>query len=350
MMMPGRSYSAGNQYRYGFNGKENDNEVKGEGSQQDYGKRIYDPRLGRFLSVDPLTKSYPMLTPYQFASNNPIEAIDLDGLEYLSSSEARIEVVMGRVKLKVENMTRVVRNSINEYINDPKNWVPGQIGVDLSIGNINFPGLVIPQLKLHPSSEPDPADANTPKTGPQGETAVVNPTAQSTNLPDKRYKTRTVEPATPGGSRGFAIAAVATEAIIYGANLYINNRIGKDKALINQHAMKAAFATADVNYALKNTNLIPDTYQTEQYLSDIIDIVLSGESIVSKSDPATGAKLLEIGKQIYSTLSIKRVQYNGTKTLRGPSDQVLGTILIPNPQYDPTYVKENTPPPEKEKK
>jgi RHS repeat-associated protein len=67
--------------RYGFNGKENDNEVKGDGNQQDYGFRIYDPRLGRFLSVDPLTKSYPELTPYQFASNTPIQAIDLDGLE-----------------------------------------------------------------------------------------------------------------------------------------------------------------------------------------------------------------------------------------------------------------------------
>jgi hypothetical protein len=37
----------------------------------------------RFLSVDPLTKSYPELTPYQFASNTPIRAIDLDGLERL---------------------------------------------------------------------------------------------------------------------------------------------------------------------------------------------------------------------------------------------------------------------------
>ncbi|MES2730943.1 MAG: hypothetical protein V4714_04315, partial [Bacteroidota bacterium] len=35
----------------------------------------------RFLSVDPLTKSYPELTPYQFAGNTPIQAIDLDGLE-----------------------------------------------------------------------------------------------------------------------------------------------------------------------------------------------------------------------------------------------------------------------------
>jgi hypothetical protein len=35
MMMPGRKFSAGSVYRYGFNGKENDNELKGEGNQQD---------------------------------------------------------------------------------------------------------------------------------------------------------------------------------------------------------------------------------------------------------------------------------------------------------------------------
>src|SRR5215218_8453250 len=50
-------------YRYGFNGKENDPEIKGEGNQQDYGMRIYDPRLGKFLSVDPLGKKYPWYTP-----------------------------------------------------------------------------------------------------------------------------------------------------------------------------------------------------------------------------------------------------------------------------------------------
>lgn len=80
--MPGRKYAQPNsKYRYGFNGKENDNEVKGEGNQQDYGFRIYDPRLGKFLSVDPLTDEYPELTPYQFAGNTPIQATDLDGLE-----------------------------------------------------------------------------------------------------------------------------------------------------------------------------------------------------------------------------------------------------------------------------
>jgi RHS repeat-associated protein len=85
MLMPKRSYSAAGSYRYGFNGKENDNDVKGLGNQQDYGMRIYDARVGRFLSVDPLSKSYPWYTPYQFAGNTPIQAIDLDGLEELKS-------------------------------------------------------------------------------------------------------------------------------------------------------------------------------------------------------------------------------------------------------------------------
>ena len=42
---------------------------------------IQPEQLLRFLSVDPLTKDYPWYTPYQFAGNKPIMAIDLDGLE-----------------------------------------------------------------------------------------------------------------------------------------------------------------------------------------------------------------------------------------------------------------------------
>ncbi len=79
-LMPQRFQSA-EKYRYGYNGKESDNEVKGTGTQYDYGFRIYDPRIVKFLSVDPLTASYPWYTPYQFSGNTPIQAIDLDGLE-----------------------------------------------------------------------------------------------------------------------------------------------------------------------------------------------------------------------------------------------------------------------------
>ncbi|MGQ0827324.1 MAG: RHS repeat-associated core domain-containing protein [Bacteroidota bacterium] len=83
-VMPGRNFkpNTGSGYRYNFNGKESDIEiVVTSGGTQDYGQRIYNPGLGRFLSVDPISHTYPELTPYQFASNTPIWAVDLDGLE-----------------------------------------------------------------------------------------------------------------------------------------------------------------------------------------------------------------------------------------------------------------------------
>ena len=77
LTLASRSFTAGSSYRYSFNGKEDDKGLK----QQDYGNRINRPDLGRFLSIDPLGKLYPELTPYQFASNSPMLYIDLEGLE-----------------------------------------------------------------------------------------------------------------------------------------------------------------------------------------------------------------------------------------------------------------------------
>ena len=85
--MPNRKYAASSLYRYGFNEKENDNEVKGEGNELDYGKRIQDPRIGRFLSLDPLSKSFPWYSPYQYAGNKPVWASDLDGMEEWMKSQ-----------------------------------------------------------------------------------------------------------------------------------------------------------------------------------------------------------------------------------------------------------------------
>jgi RHS repeat-associated protein len=109
---PGRNdvYNDYGKYRFGFNGKENDDDVKGEGNQQDYGMRIYDPRVGRFLSVDPITNKYPELTPYQFASNTPIQAIDLDGTEGEYSMDSENE------KLKRQGQTMLKKM---DYRNNP---------------------------------------------------------------------------------------------------------------------------------------------------------------------------------------------------------------------------------------
>ena len=79
MIMSGRKYSNGNQYRYGFNGKEKNNEISGEGNSYDFVARIYDPRLGRFLSHDFFAALKPAVTGYNFGSNNPLSRIDPDG-------------------------------------------------------------------------------------------------------------------------------------------------------------------------------------------------------------------------------------------------------------------------------
>ncbi|MBK7444129.1 MAG: hypothetical protein IPI65_22130 [Bacteroidetes bacterium] len=79
MLLVGRTWDVN--YRYGFNGKEFDTDTYGEGNIYDYGFRVYNPRIGKFLSTDPLSRNYPWYTPYQFAGNKPIVAIDLDGLE-----------------------------------------------------------------------------------------------------------------------------------------------------------------------------------------------------------------------------------------------------------------------------
>lgn len=336
--MPGRKFSAGTGYRYGFNGKEQDSEVKGSGAQYDYGFRIYDARLGRFLSMDPLTKSYPALTPFQFASNNPVEGVDVDGREYLSSKEVRIEVIRGQVKLKIENMTTVVKNNLTALNNDPKNWKPGEIGVDFSVGSFSIKSI---------TPEPERADINLTATGRSkgpdfqpGVTKVENPTAASTGQPDKRYKQRTVSSASPGGSKGLAVFSVLIDAAIIGTNLYIQNRSEKDEGLIKDHINYFKLAAADVNAALQK-GMIPKEYQNEQSLSDIINVVLAGTS--NTADPATKTKILEIGKNIYNTLSVKRNAYTGKIIELSKLDNYSIKVRETNPAYDAEYIKQNPP-------
>jgi RHS repeat-associated protein len=53
-------------YLYSFNGKEHDPEVSGDGNSYDYGFRIYNPMIGKFLSVDPFTPSKKLTSASAF--------------------------------------------------------------------------------------------------------------------------------------------------------------------------------------------------------------------------------------------------------------------------------------------
>lgn len=102
MSMPGKVFDAGAAYSYKFNGKERMYEINGKSNQYDYGMRIYDPRGGRFWSMDPLTKSFPWNSPYSYAENSPILFKDLDGLEKVHYQKT---VNDGKTQLKYTNTT-----------------------------------------------------------------------------------------------------------------------------------------------------------------------------------------------------------------------------------------------------
>jgi RHS repeat-associated protein len=82
MLMPGRNHSVSDDYRYGFQGQEKDDEIKGEGNSINYKYRMHDPRLGRFFAVDPLASEYPHNSVYAFSENRLLDGVELEGLEF----------------------------------------------------------------------------------------------------------------------------------------------------------------------------------------------------------------------------------------------------------------------------
>ena len=74
MMQPGRK---GNRYRFGFNGMEMNNELKGTGNSMTAKFWQYDARLGRRWNVDPVDRFYE--GSYTVFSNSPIIGVDPNG-------------------------------------------------------------------------------------------------------------------------------------------------------------------------------------------------------------------------------------------------------------------------------
>jgi RHS repeat-associated protein len=139
--MPGRQFNNGS-YRYSFGGKEQDNEIKGTGNSLDFGARIYDSRIGRWLSVDPLQSKFAGWSPYNFCYDSPISVVDPDGLEgivvsgapgdpdagghknkehFLINGLARAKEAKGHTQRKGEGVTWIIYNGGGDKAaQDPK--------------------------------------------------------------------------------------------------------------------------------------------------------------------------------------------------------------------------------------
>mgnify|MGYP003509053065 CR=1 FL=1 len=129
MLMPGRNFSSEN-YRFGYGDQEIDNEINGTGNSLSFTFRIYDPRLGRFLSNDPLTRKYPWLTPYQYAGNSPIASIDVEGKE---SVEANIAIWIGLWSAKLEIASSDIIQASGGTSNYSNTYVPQDVQKKLNL-------------------------------------------------------------------------------------------------------------------------------------------------------------------------------------------------------------------------
>ncbi len=123
MLLPNRHQNTAD-YRYGFQGQEMDDEIKGEGNSLNYTFRMHDPRVGRFFAIDPLFKEYPWNSSYAFSENRLIDAIDLEGAEKLivakssnptldTPGKAKITIKLDYKILEENPLGGFPKNSIN---------------------------------------------------------------------------------------------------------------------------------------------------------------------------------------------------------------------------------------------
>ncbi len=100
-------------YRFGFNGQVKDNNLKGIGNLLDFGARIHDSRLGRFLSLDPLAKNFPSESNYSFSGNSPLAFVDMNGKVKFS---AHMLSVLNKYPIAYDYFTKTDMNSIGNLL------------------------------------------------------------------------------------------------------------------------------------------------------------------------------------------------------------------------------------------
>ncbi len=110
MLMQERSMSSID-YRFGFQGQELDNEIKGKGNSVNYKYRMHSPRVGRFFAVDPLAAQYSYNSPYAFSENRLIDALELEGLEIV------IEHLYNKESNSFVKTDKYINNALRENVN-----------------------------------------------------------------------------------------------------------------------------------------------------------------------------------------------------------------------------------------
>ena len=91
-------------YIYGYQGSERDDEVKGEGNSYTTEFRQLDPRLGRWLSLDPVTHCWQ--SPYNSMDNNPVWHTDKLGSTIDPSSQETFDKHVQTTTERLADLTK----------------------------------------------------------------------------------------------------------------------------------------------------------------------------------------------------------------------------------------------------
>ena len=132
MLVPSR-HGSSDSYRYGFQGQEKDDELKGEGNSLNYTFRMHDPRVGRFFATDPLFRKYPYYSSYAFSGNRVIDATEIEGQE----PKIRVtDIEVGYTKVAMYGVSKIFKDIKTKVYEVQVLYVNGQ-GVEKEIGKFN---------------------------------------------------------------------------------------------------------------------------------------------------------------------------------------------------------------------
>ena len=276
-----------------------------------------------------------MLTPYQFASNRPIDGIDLDGLEYLDSDENHVKINFGRIELEVANFNRWSRNAWTRANNNPSNWAPGEIGISREVGSferytepINIPSDLESGVSMDNSFTPAINATQNPHQqeveGPRRPLVYSRKNPKNNHRYNWSYKPapKTFITSSPVMSRNFARGHIVVTSMIYGLKIASQYSSYRTTNNIKDHLKFAAKSLADVDVALEN-GLVPDHMQDVPSLSRLANYLLSG------STKGMSREEIDLGKFIWENISTPTVEYS-----ESGMDNYDPQMIITNPYQD----------------
>ena len=278
--------------RYKYVGKERDEET----GLYYYGARYYAAWLCRFVSVDALQQKYPELTSYQYASNNPITLLDIDGLE--------------GTKKSTEKPRFIILPDNNPYSSSGHNPTAADRVFKQIPGSIKLAKVTKYKKREEPKKGIDPSLQKNAVLSPQENTAYYTD--------QKWYNERQAEQ----NYNSKLLELQATDNFTYGDP---GQPVGSSGALGSVKAGYEAWGLVEGGYGLFKLGQFIKNYSAVKLFNDLGKVESSVNSSVEMADYALKGGPLTIGE---GALSESSVAANEGTILRGVDDVITKPSLL----------------------